>query len=79
VRVAAATGSAARAWGKLSEFDQLHSERAGGAVLQGLQEGALMFTPTYKPETHEFGYGRAPDENGTLVVKRTPFWCDRVL
>ena len=68
-----------RAWGELAEFDQLNSERAGGAVLQGFEEGALTFAPTYKHEPHGVGYGRAPDENGTLVVKRTPFWCDRVL
>jgi len=68
-----------RAWGELAEFDQLNSERAGGAVLQGFEEGALTFAPTYKHEPHGVGYGRAPDENGTLVVKRTPSWCDRVL
>ena len=61
------------AWGELAEFYQLHSERARGAVLQGFEEGALTFTPTYKPEPHKFGYGRAPDENGTLFLIRTPF------
>jgi len=48
-------------------------------VLRGFEEGALTFEPTYKHELHGFGYDRAPDENGTLVVTRTPFWCDRVL
>lgn len=66
-------------WATLAEYDQLNIERAGGAVLQGFEEGVLSFAPTYKHEPHGVGYGRSPDETGALVVKRTPSWCDRVL
>lgn len=69
----------ARSWATLAEHDQLNIERAGGAVLQGFEEGVLSFAPTYKHEPHGVGYGRSPDETGALVVKRTPSWCDRVL
>ncbi|KAJ1471290.1 Endonuclease/exonuclease/phosphatase [Baffinella frigidus] len=64
-----------RAWGLMTQFDQLHQQRRDLKVFEGFEEAALAFAPTYKYET--WGRAFATDDDGGL--KRTPAWCDRVL
>ncbi|CAM6081680.1 unnamed protein product [Calypogeia fissa] len=52
--------------------DQLRYEMANGRTFQGLREGAIRFSPTYKFDKWTSFYD-------TSEKKRIPAWCDRVL
>lgn len=59
---------------ELRQHDQLNIERKRGAVLQGFEEGALNFRPTYKFQAGASVYEKRPEKK-----LRAPAWCDRIL
>lgn len=64
----------ASAYAELMQHDQLTKERRTGRVLQGFEEGPLMFRPTYKYQTGTAVYEKRPEKK-----LRAPAWCDRIL
>ncbi|KAI3689318.1 hypothetical protein L2E82_47272 [Cichorium intybus] len=62
-------------WPKLLESDQLTWELKKGGVFDGWKEGTLNFPPTYKYEQNSDKY----NGEDSIVGRRNPAWCDRVL
>ncbi|KAM0964366.1 hypothetical protein ACFX13_020791 [Malus domestica] len=67
-----------REWNTLLKHDQLMMELKEGHVLEGWNEGAVEFAPTYKycPNSDVY-YGCCPGKKGEK--KRAPAWCDRII
>ncbi|TQD90470.1 hypothetical protein C1H46_024019 [Malus baccata] len=67
-----------RAWNILLKHDQLMMQLKEGQVLEGWNEGAVEFAPTYKycPNSDVY-YGCPPGKKGEK--RRAPAWCDRII
>ncbi|XP_057853266.2 type II inositol polyphosphate 5-phosphatase 15 isoform X1 [Cryptomeria japonica] len=56
----------------LLENDQLRKEMGAGRVFQGMREGEIYFSPTYK-------FDRGQQTYDSSEKRRVPAWCDRIL
>ncbi|KAL1614046.1 hypothetical protein SLS54_010042 [Diplodia seriata] len=71
-------------YSKLLATDQLNRERAAGRILQGFDELAIAFPPTYKYSTHlrpdpTTNPTPSPEQSWAWAKHRWPSWCDRIL
>ncbi|KAL1646514.1 hypothetical protein SLS58_003099 [Diplodia intermedia] len=71
-------------YSQLLATDQLNRERAAGRILQGFDELAIAFPPTYKYSTHLrpdpiTDPTPSPEQSWAWAKHRWPSWCDRIL